>query len=69
MNRQEYLLELNTDPRFGMLLKEILRQRPHVPFHDPVNDNTEIWKAKSAERRGFDVWLTYLSINPTKMEE
>lgn len=64
-DRQElksYLYELHTDPRFEALMKTILQQRPQIPEHDPASDNTEIWKSRSAERRGFDVWVTYLNL-------
>lgn len=60
MNHKEYLMELYTDPRFEALVKEVLKHRPAVPPHDPSNDNTELWKAKSAEQRGFDVWCAFL---------
>lgn len=66
MNKKEYLIELHSDPRFATLLSEIMKQRPQVPTHIPANgntpDNTEIWKARSAEQRGFDVWLAFLNI-------
>lgn len=64
MNRNDFILELNTDPRFVLLVEEILKQRPQIPLHDPVSDNTEVWKAKSAERRGFDIWCAYLQLKP-----
>jgi hypothetical protein len=59
---EDFLLEINSDPRYTQLISEILKQRPVVPLHNPRNDNTEEWKAKSAEQRGFDIWLTYLKI-------
>lgn len=61
---KEVLLEMYADPRVVGLIKEILQQRPSIPGHQFGKDNTEEWKARSAERRGFDIWLTYLNINP-----
>ena len=58
----ELFLELYSDPRFVQLIQTILKQRPAIPEHDVQTDNTELWKARSAERRGFDLWVTYLNI-------
>lgn len=55
----ELLIELYADPRFEKLIQEIMKHRPVVPNHNPREDNTEEWKAKSAEQRGFDIWCTY----------
>lgn len=60
---KEVLLEMYSDVRILKLFKEILTQRPHIPSFDFRKDNTEEWKAKSAEQRGFDIWLTYLNID------
>ena len=59
---KELFVELYSDPRFSALVKEIMRQRPVIPGHDPQKDNTEQWKATSAEQRGFDIWVTYLRV-------
>lgn len=59
---KELYLELYSDPRFMSLIKQIMKQRPSLPAHDPKQDNTEIWKAASAEQRGFDVWVTFLRV-------
>ncbi len=64
----DYLYELRSDPRFTSLMETIMKHRPVVPFHDPVNDNTEIWKSRSAERRGFDVWVTFLKLENNNNE-
>lgn len=61
---KEVLVEMCSDPRVVKAIKEILQQRPTVPEHNFGKDNTEEWKARSAERRGFDIWLAYLDINP-----
>lgn len=63
-----YLYELHSDPRFDALMKTILQQRPQIPEYDPVSDNTEIWKSRSAERRGFDIWVAYLQIDKERKE-
>lgn len=64
MNRQELLLELFSDERVVLLIREILRHRPTVPTFHLGKDSTEEWKFRSAERQGFDTWLTHLNINP-----
>lgn len=61
---KEVLLEMYADPRVVAIFKEILRQRPELPSYNFQKDNTEEWKARSSERNGFDIWLTYLNINP-----
>ena len=58
----DFLLELKSDARFEVLLEEVMKLRPDVPEHNPSEDNTEMWKARSAERRGFDLWLKSLKI-------
>jgi hypothetical protein len=63
MNMQELLLELHSDVRVEKLFREILKHRPSVPVHNFKIDNTEEWKARSAEQRGFDIWLAHLNIN------
>lgn len=60
---KEVLLELYSDERVLKLIREILKQRPQIPMHNVQSDNTEEWKARSHEQRGFDIWLTYLKIN------
>lgn len=54
--------------RVEELLAEIIKHRPTVPEHTPHSDNTEEWKARSAERRGFDIWLAFLDINPEELK-
>ena len=58
----DFLIRLKSEPEFQELLRTIMTQRPVVPEHNLNKDNTEIWKARSAEKRGFDIWLTYLRI-------
>ena len=60
---RELLLELYSDERVIRLFREILKQRPQIPAYNFQKDNSEEWKARSSEQRGFDVWLTYLEIN------
>jgi len=58
----DLFIELYTDPRFMKLVKEIMKQRPSIPTHNPGSDNTEDWKARSAEQRGFDIWVAFLKV-------
>lgn len=55
-----YLKDLRADPRFQLLIKEIESHRPLLPTFDPDKDNTELWKAKSGERKGFDFVMQFL---------
>ena len=59
---KELFIELYSDPRFEVLVKEIMRQRPTIPTYDPRSDNTEAWKAASANQVGFDIWVAYLRV-------
>lgn len=59
---KDLFIELYSDPRFLKLVKEIMRQRPTIPTHTPGLDNTEDWKARSAEQRGFDIWVAFLKV-------
>jgi len=60
---KEILLELYSDERVVKLIRDVLKQRPMIPVHSFQKDNTEEWKSRSAEQRGFDIWLSYLNIN------
>lgn len=62
MSNKDLFIELYSDPRFVALIKDILKNRPQIPAHDPRADNTEEWKARSAELSGFDKWITYLRV-------
>jgi len=57
MNDQ-YLEALRSTLEFQELLGRVKARRPIVPAHNPEQDNTEDWKAKSAMRQGFDLCLT-----------
>jgi hypothetical protein len=55
-------IDLYADPRFYDLVKHIMKQRPTIPTYDPRSDNTEDWKAASAQQIGFDIWVAYLRV-------
>ena len=58
-----YLQKLHSDPLFKeLIISEMEKLTPIVPPHDPSKDNTEIWKAKSAERRGFALACSILGV-------
>ena len=59
---------------FRMILKEAVAFRPeHSPFNplsgEAVSDQVELWKAKSAEQRGFDLaFRSITGISPGDLE-
>ena len=59
---------------FRMILREAVSFRPdHSPFNplsgESVSDQVELWKAKSAEQRGFDLaFRSITGINPGDLE-
>lgn len=58
-----YLKLLSENQDFRKVLLEIAKEAPIVPSHRPDRDNTEEWKARSAERRGFSLCLLKLGFN------
>lgn len=63
------LAEMQADGRFQFLLQLLKESRPSIPEYDEKNDNTEIWKARSAQRRGFDLCMKVLAINVSDLEK
>jgi len=55
MKSSELLLEVNSDPRWQLLIKEVESRRPVIPKYNPNKDNTEDWKHKCALQQGFDL--------------
>ncbi len=41
----------------------LIKNLPDIPQYDPDEDNTEIWKAKSQQRRGYELCLALLNIS------
>ena len=64
MKRSAYLTMLCENPDFQTAMREIAKFAPNVPRHDPDNDNTEKWKAKSAELKGFNYCLSLIGYKP-----
>ena len=58
---KEYLTSLRQTHEFQNLLEWVGKQRPEVPDHVVSPDNTEIWKAQSHERCGFEFCLSIFS--------
>jgi len=58
MKHNPYIALLCEKPDFIEAVKEIAERAPVVPLHNPEKDNTELWKAKSAERKGFEYCLS-----------
>lgn len=48
------LAELSGHPEYVALLKRAQQMRPELPVWDSVQDNTNEWKEKSAQRQGFE---------------
>lgn len=48
------LAELAGHPEYVALLKTAEQMKPELPVWDSVNDNTNEWKEKSAQRQGFE---------------
>jgi len=51
---------------FQMILKEAVQRRPEIKSFMPSNNEPtelqiEVWKAKSAERRGFDAAFQFIT--------
>lgn len=63
---KNYLLELNSDERFRLLVAHAKKQRPIVPNYDPKSDNTSDWKHKSAMQQGFDLCAQIFGIKQEK---
>lgn len=64
MKYEDLIIQLHSHPFFEELQKDLLSLRPIIPSHDPNRDNTEDWKAKSAQQKGFDVCLAFFKIKP-----
>ena len=60
---EDFLLSMKSHPLWPIVKKELLSKRPMIPSHNHDKDNTELWKARSAEQRGFDICLALLQIN------
>ena len=53
----EYLVSLRQSQEFQTACKLIGEQAPVVPGHKVSPDNTELWKAQSHMKDGFDLCL------------
>ena len=51
---KEYLTMLRQTQEFHNLKEWVEKQAPEVPGHVVDPDNTEVWKAQSHEKDGFD---------------
>ena len=58
----DLLIAIQSHPEFPFLVEALRAVRPIVPSHDPVNDNTSLWKQKSAQQSGFDLCLNILKL-------
>jgi hypothetical protein len=62
-NRDEFITYIQQHPFYPLFVQEIKAKRPIVPSHNPAADNTDEWKALSAQARGYDLVLSILNIN------
>lgn len=60
--KNDFLLHMKSHHLWPIFLKDLLSKRPLVPPHNPKVDNTEEWKALSAQQRGFDLCLALFQI-------
>lgn len=58
----DLIYAMHGHPQFDMLVNDLRRIRPVIPTHDPLNDNTELWKQKSAQQAGFDLCLSFFKL-------
>jgi len=66
MKYSDIIFHMKSIPLWKEYEEYILNHRPEVPVFDPSDDNTHVWKYKSAQREGFDLALSLLNI---KIEE
>lgn len=57
---KRFLEELKSDARWHQMIKEIKSHRPLCPQWNHENDNTDEWKARSNQQKGFDLILSLL---------
>lgn len=63
MHKNEYLLHLHSDELFQQfVVKDLEKNKPIIPQHDPAKDNTEDWKAQSAMLKGYLLACTLLGV-------
>jgi hypothetical protein len=59
---EAFFLYIKAYPLWEQVEKAIKSQRPIIPPHDPNNDNTEVWKNRSAQQQGFDLCCSFFNI-------
>ena len=62
MDRREIIIHMKSHPHWEDFKKAVLAQRPITPVYDYIDDNTDEWKARCAEQKGFDLCLTLFNI-------
>ena len=61
-----YLETLRETAEWQQEVERVKKGRPVVPAHDPIEDNTELWKSLSAMQQGFDLCLTLFGEKPNE---
>lgn len=60
--REDLIFQFHQHPYAEHFIQELLAARPVIPPHDAKQDNTEDWKAKSAQQKGFDLCCSFFKI-------
>ena len=61
--KDDFLLHMGSHPYFQTVKKELEEGIPPIPEYDPVSDNTNDWKNKSAMRSGYMLCLARLGLS------
>ena len=66
-NSKAWLQQLHSDPMFQQVIAKRLNElRPTIPNWNPKEDNSDLWREKSAQQAGFDLALTVLALKADK---
>jgi hypothetical protein len=57
-----WLIDLQSDPMFQILVRKLTNERPSLPPFNADKDNTEKWKVMTGRQQGFDLCMSLLKI-------
>lgn len=58
----DFIFYMKAHPLWEQVEKKLKGLRPVIPSHDPDQDNTEVWKNRSAQQQGFDLCCSFFNI-------
>lgn len=61
-NRAEILHYMKSHPLWDEFQKVLFEARPVLPVYDPKEDNSALWRHKSAQQEGFDILAAQLQL-------